>query len=45
MLFFLVIIGIFVNYSLCAILFCINFRCTAQWLDNNLVYRVVPWIF
>ena len=31
------------NYSWLSILFYISFRCTAQWLDNYIVYEVIPW--
>ena len=33
------------NYSLYSVLFCISFRCTAQWLDNHMIYKVFPLIF
>ena len=33
------------NYSLHSILFCIGFRCTAQWLDNRVLYKVVSLVF
>ena len=35
------------NYSLCSILFCIRFKCTAQWLDNHILCNEfnVPLLF
>lgn len=36
---------LFFNYSLRSILFCISFGCIAKWLDNHVVYSVVPPIF
>ena len=33
---------IFFNYSLHSILYCISFRCTAQWLDSHILYKVFP---
>ena len=37
--FFLLIL--FLNYSVYTILFCISFMCTAQWLDNHILYKVI----
>ena len=32
-------------YSLHLVLFCINFKCTAQWLDNSKLYKMFPLMF
>ena len=35
----------FFNWISYSILFCISFRCTAYWLDNHILYKVVPSVF
>lgn len=36
---------LFFNYSLCSILFCFSFSCTAQCLDNYILYKMIPRYF
>ena len=33
------------NYGLHSVSFCIGFRCTAWWLDNHVLSKVVPRYF
>ena len=37
--------GTFFSISLHSTLVCICFRCTAQWLDNHVLYKVFPLMF